>query len=50
MKRDDFLLFFFIFYFLKSGLGYSLVGKYHLEDIIFKPDEIIVDAVREFFY
>ena len=50
MKREDFLLIFLILYFLKSGLGYNLMGKYHLEDIIFKPDEMIVDAVREFLY
>lgn len=50
MKREDFLLFFFIFYFLKSGLGYNLVGKYHLEDVIFKPDEIIVDMFRGVLY
>ncbi len=50
MRREDLVLIFFILYFLKSGLGYSLVGKYHLEDILFKPDEIVVDAVRELFY
>ncbi len=49
MRRDDFLLLFFLLYFFKSGLGYNAVGKYHLEDIFFKPDEMIVDAVREFF-
>lgn len=49
MKRYDFVLIFFLLYFLKSGLGYNLMGKYHLEDILFKPDQIIVDAFRGFF-
>lgn len=49
MNREDLVLFFFLFYFLKSGLGFSMVEKYHLEDVIFKPDEIIVDVFKGLF-
>lgn len=48
MKIDDFVVVFFILYFFKSALGYNVVGKYHLEDVLFKPDEMVVDAMREF--
>ena len=49
MTHHDIVLFLFLLYFLKSGLGFNIHPKYHLDDIIFEPDQVLVDLVKFLF-
>ena len=49
MTREDIVLFLFLLYFLKSGLGFNIVPNHHLDDVIFEPDRVLVDFVKFLF-
>ena len=49
ITSNDIVLFLFLLYFLKSGLGFNISPKYHLDDVVFEPDQVLVDLVKFLF-